>query len=252
MTNKHELWSSIEAVQDLTCASQCKWCCIACPVMGILFAVGLCMFFSPCLSFQRGSAVPLLCQIYALSGAYQKCPHCLSESVILSLVFLTWEKLVLGILFLMPFSSYPLSLVKGQNDVHLFLGQFMRGVSGLVGLSRLNRWNYFVDNQMLMPLTTSLFVFSVSRRACEVWLHSRVCHTWTSLWCTKGKLYKVQSPGLCLPLGYGFSGVFSVIACSNIDHQAISEPRCLCFSFCGFFLLISLLRERCLLCLHSL
>lgn len=153
---------------------------------------------------------------------------------------------------LMPFSSHPLSLLKGQNDVHLFLGQFMGGVSGLVGLSRLNRWNYLVDNQMLMPLTTSLFVFSVSRRACEVWLHCRVCHTWASLWCTKGKLYKVQSPGLCLPLGYVFSGIFSVISWNNIDHQAISEPRWLCFSFCGFFLLINLPRERCLFCLHSL
>lgn len=46
----------------------------------------------------------------------------------------------------------------------------------------------------------SLILFPVSRRAWEVWLHSRVCHTWTSLWCAKGKLYKVHSLGLCLPL----------------------------------------------------
>lgn len=100
----------------------------------------------------------------------------------------------------LSFSIHPLSFLKGQNEVHLFLGQFMPGVRWLAGLNELNRWNNFVDKSVLMPLMMLLFVLPVSRRAWEVWLHSRLCHTWTPLWCAKGELYKVQSPGLCLPL----------------------------------------------------
>lgn len=139
-----------------------------------------------------------------------------------SLMSFTWEKLVLGILILYVFLHSSAFFVEGAKLSAPVPWSVYAWGETQAGLSRLNRWNNFVDNPVLMPLPMSLFVFPVSRRACEVWLHSRVCHTWTSLWCTKGKLYKVQSPGLCLLFHSVFSGnTLSLLTITSITKRTV-------------------------------
>lgn len=159
------------------------WCPRACPRTDIVCNGWLLMhFFSSCLSVQRGSAVPVLA----------KYMQRLQEAS--SLLQWIWSFFTTVLYMRKTSLGYPDPFVLFHSSTF-----FAKGAK-LGRTKRAQQVKWFSWLPSAHALMMSLLVFPVSRRAWEVWLHSRVCHTWTSLWCTKGKLYKVHSPGLCFLL----------------------------------------------------
>lgn len=141
---------------------------------------------------------------------------------------LFWRLLILYVFL------HSLALLKGQNEVHMFLSQFMPEVRGLVGLSQLNRWNNFVDKQSLCLL-----------RCCSLFSQypeGLGKYDYIPGFAIRGLHYDVQKVsctkfsllGLVFHCVLVLVEMLSVTVYNNVDHQPISEIRSpSAYAFCS-------------------